>query len=84
MANREWRQAHPTSKPVKGYEIRSRVEGERWTQKKHGWGIDGELPQEWGETTNEPSVTEAEIYPAYQRHWKPQNRRVVDRYSAQQ
>jgi hypothetical protein len=79
-ANREWREAHPTAKLVKGYEMRYRVEGERWTQRKHGWGVDGELPPEWEETKTEPEVTEAVIYPAYQRHWKPDKRRIIDQH----
>jgi hypothetical protein len=61
-ANREWRAAHPTSRPVRGYEMRYRTTEDHWTQRKHAWGIDGELPEEWTETKSDPEVVEANIF----------------------
>ncbi len=64
-----------------GYDIRIQRQGSDWlSEKRHGWGIDGQLPEEWEQVKRDPTVKRAVIFPSTQRHWKAGRRRHVDEY----
>lgn len=70
-----------TYKRVHGYDIRVQREGsDDLREKLHGWGMENDLPQEWEQVKNDPTVVRAVIFPSYQRTWRSGNRRHSDEY----
>ncbi len=65
----------------RGYDIRIQRQGSDWlSERTHGWGMDGQLPEEWDQVKADPTVERAVIYPAAQRKWRAGRRRHIDEY----
>lgn len=66
---------------MRGYDIRI-DRGAGWqNEKAHGYAPLGQLPQEWQDTINDPTVISACIFPSTQRTWQANKRKKLAEYS---
>jgi hypothetical protein len=68
---------------VRGYDIDIQHTGQNWLERdiQHVWAPEGELPDEWGQITQDPNTVAAKIAPSSQRRIRGDKRRYIDEYS---
>jgi len=68
------------TKTMRGFFIRV-VTGGQKTDLKHAWSEVGQLPQEWEETKQDPTVVEAQLFSSTQRNRQHGKRKILESFS---
>ena len=70
------------SKLARGYDIRIQRDDSGWlSEKRHAWGLDGKLTDEWQHIKHDQSVVRAIIFHSRQRNRRAEKRRSIEEYA---